>query len=97
MDGEEACNTPTSSSFANTISPNNNVALRLISPTASGVPMYRCMSQDPLQSSTSTECVSVVSERLYEIIQFKSNIYLILCEKALATPLTSVNSSDICW
>uniref|UniRef100_A0A183L711 BHLH domain-containing protein n=1 Tax=Schistosoma curassoni TaxID=6186 RepID=A0A183L711_9TREM len=61
MDGEEACNTPTSSSFANTISPNNNVALRLISPTASGVPMYRCMSQDPLQSSTSTECIKLTA------------------------------------
>ncbi|VDP26480.1 unnamed protein product [Schistosoma mattheei] len=65
MDGEEACNTPTSSSFANTISPNNNVALRLISPTASGVPMYRCMSQDPLQSSTSTECPGTASGTEY--------------------------------
>ncbi|CAH8670212.1 unnamed protein product [Schistosoma rodhaini] len=66
MDGEEVCNTPTSSSsFTNTISPNNNVALRLISPTASGVPMYRCLSQDPLQSSTSTECPGTASGTEY--------------------------------
>ncbi|CAH8578433.1 unnamed protein product [Schistosoma turkestanicum] len=66
MDGEEACNTPTSSSsVTNTISPNNNVALRLISPTASAVPMYRCTSQDPLQSSTSTDCPGTVSGTEY--------------------------------
>ncbi|CAH8622415.1 unnamed protein product [Heterobilharzia americana] len=66
MDGEEACNTPTpSSSIATTICSPSNVALRLISSTASGVPMYRCMSQDALQSSASTECTGTASGTEY--------------------------------
>nr|CAH8868388.1 unnamed protein product [Trichobilharzia regenti] len=71
MDGEEACSTPTptTSVTTNTTCPTNNVALRLISPNPSGVPMYRCVSQDMLQSSASMEC-TISPDLLTDLVQF---------------------------
>ncbi|KAH8864549.1 helix-loop-helix zipper protein [Schistosoma japonicum] len=99
MDGEETCNTPTSSSPpANTVCPNNNVALRLISSTASGVPMYRCMPQDALQSSISPECpgtapgTEYVSSSHVPVLQSQKPI---LCTMASYSPSTLSRANTI--